>query len=206
MGIRVLVVQHGEKVQASGDPSLTESGRTQAQQVAAHLSQQVEVQSIWSSPLARAQQTAQPIADAFGLVIQTDDRLRERMNWERSEHGSITDFLTEWRQASQDRAYVPTLGDSSNAAAARFIEALADIEQCSELGAVAVVVTHGGITVDTLRTALGDGALHRANPQLIPDGVPCGAITSLMVTAGQVSVVSLPGTEHLVATSQHRPA
>jgi len=80
------------------------------------------------------------------------------------------------------------------------------VARSSPRGATVVVVAHGGVTVDVLRTVLGDGALNEANPDLIPDGVSCGAITKLAVNDGQVSVVALPDTKHLVEISRHRPA
>lgn len=203
MGITVLLVQHGDKVRSSGDPGLTDVGRLQAQQVAAHVRQHEDVEAIWSSPLARARETAQPIAEAFGLDIHTDARLRERMNW--AGHGAIEDFLKEWQRASQDRDHAPTVGDSSNEAARRFLEALADIEQARPPKSAVVVVAHGGVTVDALRTILGDEHLRSENPDLIPNGVPCGAITRLEITDGQVAVVALPDATHLTKATPHRP-
>ena len=204
----MLIVQHGEKVRAAGDPGLTEAGRSQAQQVADHLSPDTESapQAVWASPLLRAQQTADPIAKAFNLTIQTDERLRERMNWADSERLSLEDFLDEWSCASRDRDYQPTVGDSSNDAARRFIDALLDIEQSAEDDATIVIVAHGGVTVDTLRTLLGDDELKEADPELIPNGVPCGAITLLTVANKIISVLALPDTGHLSETSLHRPA
>ncbi|MGK2948889.1 MAG: phosphoglycerate mutase family protein, partial [Acidimicrobiales bacterium] len=58
MGIEVLVVQHGEKVRAAGDPGLTKLGHQQAATVAAWLSEgRGDIASIWSSPLRRARET-----------------------------------------------------------------------------------------------------------------------------------------------------
>ncbi len=119
MGIEVLVV-HGEKVRAAGDPGLTETGLRQATAVAAWLRKNsAELSSVWSSPLKRAQQTAAPIAAAFGLAVQTDGRLRERMNWDDESAISLGAFLADWQRASEDRTYQPAVGDSSSAAAER---------------------------------------------------------------------------------------
>jgi broad specificity phosphatase PhoE len=94
MGIEVLVVQHGEKARAAGDPGLTETGVRQAAAVATWLEKKgTKVSSIWASPLKRAQQTAEPIAAAFGLPVQTDARLRERMNWDDESEISLEGFL-----------------------------------------------------------------------------------------------------------------
>ncbi len=205
MGIEVLVVQHGEKVRAAGDPGLTETGLRQATAVAAWLQKNsAEVSSVWSSPLKRAQQTAAPIAAAFGLAVQTDGRLRERMNWDDESEISLEAFLADWQRASEDRTYQPAVGDSSSAAAERFVAALVDIARTTREGVV-VVVAHGGVTVDSLRALAGDASVNDAGFDLIDNGVPCGAITELRVDGGVVSVDAYPSTGHLDETSQHRP-
>ena len=80
VGVEILVVQHGEKVRAAGDPGLTDTDVGQAGVVAAWLTgNRSTVRGVWSSPLLRAQQTAEPIAGAFGVEVQIDVRLRERI-------------------------------------------------------------------------------------------------------------------------------
>ena len=65
---------------------LSELGRTMAASAAAHLGGR-PVAALYSSPLQRAQESAQPFADAFGLEIATDDRLIEPHN--RFEGGAL---------------------------------------------------------------------------------------------------------------------
>lgn len=197
MTIEILVVQHGEKVRTAGDPALTATGAQQAAAVAAWLSEhRTEIRSVWTSPLQRAQQTAEPIATAFGLAVQTDARLRERMNWDDESEISLEGFLAEWQRASDDRTYQPVIGDSSSGAAERFIAALVDIGQTTREGTV-VVVAHGGVTVDSLRTLAGDTPGSGVGRDLIDMGVPCGAITRLRFDGGVVSVDAYPSTGHL---------
>jgi len=204
MGIEVLIVQHGEKVRSAGDPGLTAAGHQQAAKVAAWLADiHPGVRSIWASPLRRTRETAASIAAAFRLDVQTDDRLRERMNWDDTTV-SLDQFLAQWQRASDDPSYRPTTGDSSNAAAERFIAALVDIEERVQDGVV-IVVAHGGVIVDTLRDLVGDDEVRGTNPNLIESGVPCGAITELRVDDRVVSIVGYPSTEHLDETSSHRP-
>lgn len=204
MGIEVLIVQHGDKVRSAGDPGLTALGYQQAAKVASWLSENHQaVRSIWTSPLRRTRETAAPIAAAFQLDVQTDDRLRERMNWDDTTV-SLDQFFAEWQRASDDPSYRPTTGDSSNAAAERFIAALVDIEERVQDGVV-IVVAHGGVTVDALRGLVGDDEVNGTSPDLIDNGVPCGAITELRVDDRVVSIVAYPSTEHLDETSTHRP-
>jgi broad specificity phosphatase PhoE len=205
MGVEILVVQHGEKVRSAGDPGLTGDGHRQAVIVAKWLAENFpEVEAIVASPLRRAQETADPIAAALGLELMTDARLRERMNWDDGASIGLDEFMSEWQRATDDRSYQPATGDSSVDAADRFIAALVDLER-GDAGVV-VVVTHGGVTVDLLRTIAGDDAVGNANADLISDGVPSCAITQLLVSGGAISVVHFPSTEHLGQTTRHHPA
>jgi broad specificity phosphatase PhoE len=197
MGCVVLIVQHGEKDRVPGDPGLTGSGRLQAEATADWLHSKRSVTRIVTSPLRRAVETSEPIARLHGLVVTVDDRLRERMNWEGTDGQTIEEFTSEWHRASADRFYVPTGGDSSSQAAARFIAALDEIAATTNDGEV-VVVAHGGVTVDVLRTLLGDEPLLARAPSLIDDGVPCCAITTLRQTHGRWEAEP-PSTSHLHA-------
>ena len=95
--MQVWIVQHGEKVAASGDPGLTDAGHAQAALVARTLSA-VGVSTVWSSPLRRAVETAAHIEDALGLRSHVDARLRERMAWDGTQ--SLEAFLSDWARAT----------------------------------------------------------------------------------------------------------
>ena len=196
MAPQIVVVQHGDKERTAGDPGLTDIGRTNAQATAAWLSSAQRVTRVVTSPMRRAVETARPIADALGLDLTTDDRLRERMNWE-GEEQTLGEFLDEWRRASADRSFVPRSGDSSEQAAGRFLAALEALAETGDDGDVAVVA-HGGVTVDAIRTVLGDETLLAHHPTLIDDGVPPCAITIFHHREGGW-VVELPSTQHLLA-------
>ncbi len=60
------------------DFPLTEQGARDAEAIAAEFKAVATVNRIVSSPLIRAQQTAKPFAEAFGLAAETDDRLTEQ--------------------------------------------------------------------------------------------------------------------------------
>ncbi len=75
------------------------------------------------------------------------------------------------------------------------IDALVDLEHV-HVGVV-VVVAHGGVTVDALRTIAGDASVINANADLLVGGVPSCAITPLRVDRGTVTVIDYPSTEHL---------
>ena len=60
------------------DFPLTERGRQEAAVIASELRDIAQLDRIFCSPLIRAQQTAQPIAEAFGLDVETDERITEQ--------------------------------------------------------------------------------------------------------------------------------
>lgn len=202
MGTRVVVVQHGEKERVPGESGLTALGRAQARAAGAAL-RGSEITAVVSSPMRRAFQTAEIVADAIELEVVTDARLRERMNWDGSE--PIETFLDDWHRASADRDYTPRSGDSSSVAGARFVDAITD-HATRRSDQTFVVVAHGGVTTDALRTLIGDDALGETAPTLIGDGVPCCAFTTLEWDGVRWQIESVAVTDHLEAESQHRPA
>lgn len=60
---------------------LSDAGEAMAQAVADHfVATGADVTAVIASPLLRAQQTARPTAEAFGIEIQTDERIIEAAN------------------------------------------------------------------------------------------------------------------------------
>ena len=60
------------------DFPLSEKGRRDADAIAAELKEIAELDRIVCSPLIRARQTAGPVAKAFGLEIETEERITEQ--------------------------------------------------------------------------------------------------------------------------------
>jgi broad specificity phosphatase PhoE len=173
----VLIVQHGEKRTEPGDPGLTRVGQAQANCVADHLVRAgSSIARVYSSPLRRALETAEIIGTRLGRPVSADERLRERMNWDRDHFPRIDAFLDDWAAATADRDFQPLYGDSSRAAAARFAEFLDDRTVTSVENTI-IVVSHGGVSTDLLRDLLGDHELDRRSFGLIRRGIPNGAIT-----------------------------
>jgi broad specificity phosphatase PhoE len=193
---RVHLLQHAEKEPEPGDPGINQAGREQARRAAEHVASSLPTVTLWASPLRRARETAAMIAARLGVPVHEDDRLRERMNWEGPEVEPLDRFLTEWARSTGDRAYVPSSGDSSAAAADRFLAALDDIAADAPPGEI-VVVAHGGVTVDALRTLLGDEELRARDETLLDDGVPSCAITTLTNAGREWTVVQIASTAHL---------
>ena len=192
----MLIGQHGQKQRLPGDPGVTPEGAAQAEATAAWLAHREDLVAVWTSPMRRAVETAEPIARMTGRRLVTDARLRERMNWDDPSVESVEEFANGWRRASADREWVPRSGDSSRAAGDRFIAALCDLVHTYDEGA-AVVVAHGGVTVDALRNLLGDELLGAEGPRLIDDGVPCCAITTLAFHGDHWELEHLASSAHL---------
>jgi broad specificity phosphatase PhoE len=183
MGL-VYLVQHAEKQPEPGDPGLTDGGHLQAAHTGQWLADAGLV-AVYSSPLRRASETASHVATACGLEVRTDARLRERMNFDGTQ--SMEEFLADWTRTVHDRDFVPRAGESSNQTAARMLTFIED--HLARSGAIAAV-THGGATVDLLRTWLDDEAVPG---ELVERGVPPCAVT----TVGPDGVVQIARTDHL---------
>lgn len=86
--VKVHLLRHGEVYNPEGvlygrlpGYHLSDRGRQMATQVARYLVDSgIEVTQLVSSPLTRAQETSQPISEAYGLEVITDDRVIEAAN------------------------------------------------------------------------------------------------------------------------------
>ena len=112
----VYLARHGEtdwnlagRYQGRRESTLTQLGRRQAQALAEHFLAQSQsgatrIARVVSSPLGRCRATAQPVADALGLPLDTDERLIEIAHgtWEgllRDEIATIDpERWLEWRE------------------------------------------------------------------------------------------------------------
>ena len=77
----LIIVRHGRPERVEGlvnaaNPALTDIGQAQAEAVARFLLQE-PVDHVVSSPMLRARQTGQPLADALGMDAQVIDDLAE---------------------------------------------------------------------------------------------------------------------------------
>ena len=106
--MRLLMIRHGESEadilnvhEGRADFNLTEKGHSQAKALAEYLKTRCQIQKIYASPLKRASQTAQYIADAYGLDILKDEHLMEFNN------GLIAGLSFE--EADEKYPYMPNL-------------------------------------------------------------------------------------------------
>jgi broad specificity phosphatase PhoE len=145
----VHLMRHGEVHNPTGvlygrlpEFLLSELGHQMAE-AAAHALDGHDVTYLVASPLERAQQTAQPTADAFNLPIVTDDRVIEADNtFEGSKFGVGSGSLRHpsvwWRLRNPMR---PSWGEPYSHIAARMRAAIADAREAAR-GHEAVIVSH----------------------------------------------------------------
>lgn len=111
--MNVYVARHGEtdwnragRYQGQRESDLTETGRSQARAFADALRAQ-PIEAVFSSPLRRCRQSAEPLAQALGLGLQIDDRLIEIAHgpWEGHLRDEIeqtdSERLRAWREQPQ---------------------------------------------------------------------------------------------------------
>jgi broad specificity phosphatase PhoE len=145
----VHLVRHGEVDNPAGllygrlpDYHLSELGREMAERVAEYF-QDRDVVHVRSSPLERAQETAAPIADAFGLPIVIDARLIEAANYFEglrvSFRGGALRHPKNWLYFRNP--FRPSWGESYKDVLARMRPAMRDTAEAA-VGHEAVVITH----------------------------------------------------------------
>jgi probable phosphoglycerate mutase len=145
---RLLLVRHAEslsnaaeRLQGSGDDPLTSRGEEQAHQLGAWLQADgARIQALFSSPLQRAQQTADIIGAALGLPVQVRPGLRE------IGIGTLegTDMAT-WRATIKSGTYTPCQGgESPYDFVERALGTLHGLLAANE-GRTILIVTHGAV-------------------------------------------------------------
>lgn len=141
------IVRHGNKESVPFDPKLTEAGIQQAEHTAKFF-QNIPLKKIVASPKTRTQQTAKIINSLHSLEIVSDERLRERLEWENDR--TFEQFWEEWDRTDLDRNLTPSKGLSANANGARSKQFLDELSEDITDGNI-LIVTHGGTIGDLLR-------------------------------------------------------
>ena len=184
------------RMQGWADPPLDDVGQRQAQALAERLKDEA-FHAIYSSPLARARQTAQAIAAYHNLPIHFDERLRERNlgEWTGLTGSEADERFPEVRSNGDWRIDGPSGGEGQAEVTARAAAAFADILAAHPDDATAVaVVTHGGTLGAYLTHLLG-----------LPPGSPVHfafgntAIARVRVQNGHVYLLGLGDDWHATA-------
>ncbi len=161
----IYLVRHGvcedsHTMLGQSDPPLTEKGLAQAELLAKGLAQR-GVERIVASPLQRAVQTAQAIADNTGIEIEIDTRLKEisygawdGLSWAEIER---KDAVTAQRKLEDWKNITPAEGEEFVAFYRRVTGVWRDI--VNHVAGVSVVVAHRGVNAILKELAHGPGSL-----------------------------------------------
>ena len=152
--LTLLAIRHGETVlnaakryQGHGDSPLTETGRNQVSSLGRRMAK-MEFDSLISSDLGRAQETASIIAEYTGHPVQTDSRLRER-NYGVLEGLTVPEIRDRYPEVleqldANDPEYIIPEGESHRQHYQRNI-AFFDELLNGRSGEKAAMVVHGGV-------------------------------------------------------------
>jgi probable phosphoglycerate mutase len=145
-----ILLRHGQtplsiekRFSGTGDPSLTEVGLAQAAAAAARLASSAAV-AVVSSPLSRARQTAQAVADALGVPVEEDAGFQETDfgDWEGYTFGEVRKKwpreLDAWLSST---SVAPPFGESFDQTTTRVRQAR-DRVLAAYGGQTVVVVSH----------------------------------------------------------------
>ena len=185
---RIHLVRHGEVENPTAviygrlpGFHLSERGRNQAMAAAQHLGGS-DVGAIWASPLERARETAQAIAEVHGMPITTDARLLESLSAFEGVGRNLLKLLgnpAHWWHLRNPMT--PSWGESFAAIAARMTSAIAEAR--AQAGGREVVVVSHQTPVMVARNAL---ARRRRPPWLTRIQVQTGSVTTLVMDEGGV--------------------
>jgi broad specificity phosphatase PhoE len=199
--MKLFCVRHGEtlfnlegRIQGQSDSRLSPLGRRQCEAVAASLAP-AGIEAIVASPLERARESAQVVADRLGLAVTLDPRLMEinagvfqGLTWAEIEERYPQEAV-QWR--GQDPDFRIPRGESRRDVMTR---ARAAFEAIREQG---FVLAHGGSLSAALKSLLS------IPPERNPFSFSNGSISTLL-WAGEVKLLSFNETGHPICT--RRPA
>ena len=156
------VVRHGEsthnaenRIQGQSDPSLSELGRRQGTH-AAEVLRPVPLDAIYSSPLRRAAETAEILAELVGMEVRYDDRLMEvNVGHMQDKHREevmrlYPEVVPGWRSGRLDFRFPG--GESREEVIARGEAVFEDI--CRMGHQHAVIFSHGGLILAGMKALL----------------------------------------------------
>lgn len=170
--MKLLLVRHGEtdwntakRIQGGTDIPLNENGRRQARELAEQLALgPLPLRAIYTSPLARASETAAIIADRLNMTYQAASGLEEIHfgQWEGIRWDEVSArFPAEFQAWRENRRYGrPPQGESYQDLLARFVPALQKIVREIPAGDGAVLVVSHSACIMSLLSLLHDTPFH----------------------------------------------
>ncbi|HEY0641310.1 MAG TPA: histidine phosphatase family protein [Pseudonocardiaceae bacterium] len=158
---RLVLWRHGEtdhnasrRMQGQLDSVLTALGEAQARR-AAPLLAAMRPDLLLSSDLGRATATMAPLAECTGLLVRTDERLRETHlgQWQGLTHDDVDERWPGARQAWRlDAGWSPPGGENRLQVAARAGAVVAELDATDATDVI--VCTHGGLIASLVASLL----------------------------------------------------
>lgn len=171
---RLILLRHGQtewnllgRAQGHADISLDEVGRSQAETAAPYVAAYGPTR-LWSSDLSRARETAEYVAAATGLPVETNEAFREYSVGERTGM-TLAEFAeafpeqyAAWRAGDRDAVEG---AETDEDVLARFLPVLDSVLEDLPVGECGVLVSHGAVLKMALVRFLGLG--HDAYDRLV---------------------------------------
>ena len=197
--MELLLIRHAlpvrrELLHGAADPELSEDGQTQADLLAGYLKSE-HLDAVYASPLKRAQQTAQPMADQRAVEVITSAGVAE---WDQNSSEYVP--VEELKAANDPRwqAMLDGTWDSDESEEAFRDRTLAAIETiiADHGGQRVAIVCHGGVINGYLSEILG--LTEFARGFFYPNYTSIHRIAA--ASSGERSIVTINETSHLRGT------
>ncbi len=197
--MELLIIRHGlpvrrELTEGVADPELAPEGREQADLLARYLESE-RIDAIYASPLARARETAAPLAAALGVDVRISSGVAE---WDQNSPEYVP--VEELKAANDPRWQAMLAGEwesdeSEEDFRARMLDAIETIIGDHQGDRVAIVC-HGGIINGYLSHVLGLADVTRGF--FYPNYTSINRVAA--ASSGERSVVTVNETSHLRGT------
>ena len=197
--MELLIIRHGlpvrrELTEGVADPELAPQGREQAQHLARYLESE-QIDAVYASPMARARETAAPLAAALDTQIRISPGVAE---WDQNSPEYVP--VEELKAANDPRWQAMLSGEWSSDESeadfrARVLQAFETIVD-DHRGEKVAVVCHGGVINGYLSHVLGLGEFARGF--FYPNYTSINRIAA--ASSGERSIVTVNETSHLRGT------
>jgi len=193
------MIRHGlpvrrELTEGAADPELAPQGREQAEHLARYLASE-HIDAVYASPLARAKETAAPLADLLGMEIRISTGVAE---WDQNSPEYVP--VEELKAANDPRWQAMLAGEwSSDESEDDFRARVLDSVEAiigDHRGHKVAVVCHGGTINGYLSHVLGLGDFARGF--FYPNYTSINRVAA--ASSGERSIVTVNETSHLRGT------
>lgn len=197
---KLVIIRHGEstynlerRYTGQTDVPLTEKGVLQAKITADYVLKNYKIDAVYASDLDRAIETARPIAEALGLPINTDARLREihAGMWQGMLFADVkSTYAEEYEKYKQSGGYIRApKGESLEDVLNRSYAAILDIIRKND-GKTVLVSAHNG-SIKVLAVPFLNQKLHETA------SLSNNSVTEVDCDNGKYSVIKLGYDGHL---------